>query len=105
MAVRNQLQDLVWKNHVTRFRSKQISQAAYCRAENLNKNTFGYWLKKITSQETETKLVEITPDPGKKQDPDKYVDIILGTNIKVRVTDTTDQALLLKTIRLLENSL
>jgi hypothetical protein len=56
-----------WKNHIERWRSSGLSQAAYCRQQGLNANTFAGHLRDVRLHESAPSPalipVEIQPAP------------------------------------------
>ena len=44
-----------WQQHIQNWKSSDLSQKAYCDANNLKQNQFWYWSKKINEQASSTK--------------------------------------------------
>ncbi len=39
-----------WENHIEKWEASGLSQAAYCRKNNLRSRGFGYWKRKLEKQ-------------------------------------------------------
>ena len=48
-----------WKEHLSNWKTSDISQAAYCRKHGLSIKTFGRWKNKLSS--TKSSFVEVVP--------------------------------------------
>jgi len=80
-----------WQRHVDQCQREGISQAAYCRQHDIVVHRFGYWHRKLSPGQSANWLpVEI------KQTPKAIaaIDLVLGSDRIVRVTEGFDSTLL-----------
>ena len=51
-----------WQEQIQGWKQSGISQAGYCRSQNLNLKTFSYWRRKLRQGEMPVKLVQVQAD-------------------------------------------
>lgn len=80
-----------WQRHVDRCRHEGTSQAAYCRQHGLVLHQFGYWHRKLATQQTARWLpVEIE----ESAEVFSTIDLVLGRDRVVRLSEGFNAALL-----------
>ena len=48
-----------WKQHLILWQDSGLSQAEYCRRNNLNKHQWGYWKKRYVKTEATTEFIPL----------------------------------------------
>lgn len=102
MAKRRGLEerDKFWEGHLRQWKSSGLSQAEYCRENELNSKTFGYWKRKKKFAGDALCLVEI---PVQRQPIVSYcstpVRLMVGSRYRIEVeknfdTEALDQLIL-----------
>lgn len=91
-----------WEGHLREWMSSGLSQAQYCRENNLSSKTFGYWKRKKKAAGESVHLVEI---PVQRQpavvfpSPSTPVRLIVGKLYRIEIeknfdTEALDQLIL-----------
>jgi hypothetical protein len=90
-----------WRQHVDQYHREGIGQAAYCRQHDLVVHRFGYWYRKLSSGQSSSWLpVEIK----QTQKAVTAIDLVLGSDRIVRVTEGFDARLLKQIIATVEST-
>jgi hypothetical protein len=48
-----------WKQHLNLWQDSDLSQAEYCRQNNLDKNQWGYWKQRFVKTESSTEFIAL----------------------------------------------
>jgi hypothetical protein len=93
-----------WREHVQRQRSSGLTMSAYCRSQNLSRDTFIYWhrkLKKLVSAAsgTEFALVPVQRDNAKEH---AVLGLIVGERFRIEVNGDFSAPVLTKLVLTLE---
>lgn len=89
-----------WTSHVQSWERSSLSQADYCRQNNLNKNRFSSWKRKFSSSIVNNHFIEI---PKKALIPvmSDSIDIIINDCIKIKLTSNFNIELLQSVLKAL----
>lgn len=49
-----------WQAHIDQWSKSDVSQKAYCQANDLSVATFGYWRKKLSTKKPSSNLIPMT---------------------------------------------
>ena len=82
MNIRNTKLKNQWENHIHQWSQSEKSQTDYCNENNLAIKSFGYWKRKLSKQ-PDTKFIEITKKPGRKNPP-TFIELITPDGMVVR---------------------
>ena len=95
----------IWANRIEEFKTKNLSQKAWCEEQGLNVNTFRYWLKKLEgtavahsdnfSDGFELASVSIMKD---SHCPEVTLEV---KDVKLSITEDYDEMLLIKLLKTL----
>ncbi len=91
-----------WKNHVELQKSNDLSRADYCRQNNLNYHSFGYWLKKWPPYERQesSRLIAIKIKPDSEvQTQATLCTLTLNNGRCLKIHDLQSLALILEKLR------
>lgn len=94
-----------WKNHVQQWQQSNLSQAEYCRHNNLSIKTFGYRKRRIlgSSEESQSFLpVTIHAEPVRAFEPETSLRLLLQNGLKIEVAGDFNPCTLQKLIRVAE---
>lgn len=94
-----------WKIHVENWEQTNLTQAEYCRRNNLSIKTFGYHKRKIlgVSKEIQSFLpVAIQADPVRAIEPEPSLRLLLQNGLKIEVEGDFNPGTLQKLIRAVE---
>lgn len=94
-----------WENHIHKWQQSNLSQAEYCRYNNLPIKTFGYRKRQITgvSKENHSFIpVTIQAEPVRSFDPESPLRLLLQNGLKIEVAGDFNPRTLQKLIRTVE---
>ena len=86
-----------WEQHVVTWKGSKLSQAEYCRLNNLDKNLLSKWKRKILFKEDKQDLVEIPMNNSL----DSFIDIIVNDSLKIKVDANFDPDILVKVLKVI----
>lgn len=96
-----------WKNHIQKWHQSDLSQAEYCRRNNLSIKTFGYRKRQIigVSKEDQSFIpVAIHAEPTRCFESEKPLQILLENGLKIEVSGDFNPRILQKLIRVAEEA-
>ena len=74
------------EKHITGWEQSGISQAEYCRQNEIPLSTFGNWKSKVSKKsQKETPFVEVR---GDFQDQNEYFELLLDDGLTLRIRET-----------------
>lgn len=91
----------LWKRHIESWRQSELSQRKYCLDNNLNKNTFGYWVQRLKSLGKDNDLVEVNI----KNPLSDSIELTIDDFVKIKVKEGFNPILLKKIIAVFGNQL
>lgn len=71
-----------WRKIVTRFAKSTLDQREFCLQENINRNSFDRWQKRLTKSER-SDFIDVTPT--RESSPSWAVEVVLADGTIVRV--------------------
>jgi hypothetical protein len=89
-----------WNAHVQSWNKSDLSQADYCRQNNLNKNRFNNWKKKFLNPETNNHFIKIPKKALIPTAPDS-IDLIINDCVKIKLTPNFNTVLLKSVLKAL----
>ena len=90
-----------WEEHMRRWRSSGISQAAYCRRNALKLSTFQYWKKRLREMAPAVTLVQVPISNGLNSQPSRELTLLLGGHYKVEIGDNFNPTTLARLVDIL----
>jgi len=88
-----------WQHHVEKRATSGLTQAAYCRQQGLVLTQFGYWHRKLSSDQAGSWLpVEVSTETISSS-----MDLVLSGNRCLRIPSDFDQSLLKQIILTVES--
>jgi hypothetical protein len=92
-----------WELHHRYWNSSGLSQAEYCRENKLSLKTFGYWKRKLKTESTPVRLVEV---PALSLKPtfssSNPIRLMVGSHYRIEIEKEFDGKLLDQLLRFLE---
>jgi len=93
-----------WKGQIADWVKAETTQAGYCRQNNLNLSTFGYWKRKFTTPSPagfiELRMKEEIPHVSDSVSPIK---LLMGDNLAIEVPDRFNPDLLTSLVLVLRD--
>ena len=89
-----------WKNHLNIWKKRKISQAKYCKQNNLNQNMFSKWKRILSTDKEKLSLVELPLTAIKHETLCSEIELIINESIKIRLDDNFNQELLKKILKI-----
>jgi hypothetical protein len=83
-----------WNKHLTSWGKSKLSQAQYCRQNNLNPNMFSKWKRLLSAKNDQLLLTEVPVDKIINESSNSGIELIINESIKVRVVDNFNKELL-----------
>lgn len=81
---------LLWEEHMKQWQSSGLTQAQYCRRNELKLSTFHYWRKRLKEKATAVTLVQVPVgfnSNGRWCRPCQELTLVLGDRYKVEIGD------------------
>lgn len=72
-----------WKGHLDTWRGSGLTQAAYCRQQDLSLARFGYWRRVLDKAVVSSALVPIVV--GEASTPDEAIEVQLPNGLQARL--------------------
>ena len=91
-----------WKQHLNLWQGSGLSQAEYCRQNNLNKNQWGYWKKRYVQTESTTEFISLPMSQNFVLSGHSPVKLIINDQYRIELDrgfDPTTLKLVLATIQ------
>ena len=88
-----------WKNHYKLWEESSLSQAEYCRQNNLNKQLFSKWKNKISNNSENMKLVEIPISNLAIETLGNEMELIINDSVKIKLNINYNEELLQKILK------
>lgn len=93
--------DVEWKERIEEQKQSGKSQSAWCRENNINIKTFGYWNRKLKNQKSNDKRSEISWVPVNIETPKiSKLNIRIGTAV-IEIEKGFDESLLSDVVKVL----
>jgi hypothetical protein len=89
---------LQWEEHMRQWRSSDLTQAEYCRRNELKWSTFHYWRKRLQETATTVTLVEVPVSNGLGCQSCQQLTLVLGDHYKVEIGDNFNPSTLVKLV-------
>ena len=93
-----------FEGHVRRWRSSGLSQAEYCRRNDLKWSTFHYWRKRLATSSAAVTLVQVPMGFNSNRSdcqPCQELTLVLGDRYKVEVGDNFNPSTLARLVNTL----
>ncbi|MHC4215300.1 MAG: IS66 family insertion sequence element accessory protein TnpA [Planctomycetota bacterium] len=84
--------------HIRRWRDSRLTQAEYCRRNELKWSTFHYWRKRLQDKPTAVTLVEVPVRKNLSCQPCHELTLILGDRYRVEIGDDFNPSTLAKLV-------
>ncbi len=91
-----------WEGHMTRWRDSGLTQAEYCRRNELKWSKFHYWRKRLKDKPTAVTLVQVPVSNNLSCQPGQELTLILGSRYRVEIGDNFNPSTLAKLVDTLE---
>ena len=94
-----------WKSHIEAWLQSNLSQAEYCRRQNLPLKSFRYRKRRLSSLQKQNQSfvpVKIQTDPVITSDLEPALRLVLHNGVKIEVADNFNSCTLQKLIRTVE---
>jgi hypothetical protein len=91
-----------FEEHMRRWRSSGLSQAEYCRRNELKWSTFHYWRKRIQDSATAVSLVQVPISQNMSCHTGQELTLNLGDRYRVEIGDNFNPTTLAKLVDTLE---
>lgn len=88
----------LWRKHIINWRESDLSQAEYCRRNELSAKSFTYWLGRIRKNPEPVCFVRV---PIKPQTPDGPLSLIFGDDCRLEICDGFNPVTLENAVRVL----
>jgi len=89
---------LQFQEHIRQWRSSGMTQAEYCRRNELKWSTFHYWRKRLQEKATAVTLVQVPVSKNLSFQPGQELTLILGDRYKVEIGDDFKPSTLAKLV-------
>ncbi len=87
-----------FQEHVRRWQDSGLSQAEYCRRNELKWSRFHYWRKRLQETATAVTLVQVPVTNGLGCQPCQELTLVLGDRFKVEIGDEFNPSTLAKLV-------
>ena len=87
-----------WEEHMRRWRSSGVTQAEYCRRNELKLSTFYYWRKRLRETATAVTLVQVPVTNGLDSQSNQELTLLLGDYYKVEIGDNFNPSTLARLV-------
>jgi len=90
-----------FEEHVRRWRSSGLTQAEYCRRNDLKWSTFNYWRKRLATSAAAVTLVQVPVGfnrNGSGYQPCQELTLVLGDRYKVEIGDNFNPSTLARLV-------
>jgi len=87
-----------FKEHMRRWRNSGLTQAEYCRRNELKWSTFHYWRKRLQDSATAVTLVRVPVSKNLGRQPCQELTLVLGDRYKVEIGDNFNAATLARLV-------
>ena len=91
-----------FEEHIRRWRSSGLTQAEYCRRNELKWSTFHYWRKRLQDTATAVTLVQVPVSNNLSCQANQELILILGDRYRVEIGDNFNPSTLAKLVDTLE---
>lgn len=88
-----------WKNHLSYWKQSKLSQAEYCRQNNLNKCLFSKWKIKLFNEKENKPFIEIPIENFTKESSKNGIELVINDSIKVMLDKNYNEELLIKLLK------
>jgi hypothetical protein len=85
--------------HVDNWKKSGLSMSEYCRQNNLSLASLSDWKRSILRKSTQFKSVQPLSQQASLTKFENVVEIIVGTNIKMRIQHVTDASLVINIVK------
>lgn len=89
-----------WRKHIINWRKSDLSQAEYCRRNELSAKSFTYWLGRIRKNPEPVCFVQV---PIKPQTSDEPLSLIFGVDYRLEIRDGFNPVTLENAVRVLRD--
>lgn len=90
-----------WGDHLHTWRKSGLTQAEYCRRNQLSTKCFTYWKSKTQRPDPPIKLVSLPVRPVMENRPSAELVVVLGNRYRVEVDDGFNPGTLEKVVQVL----
>ena len=91
----------VWEEHMKQWQSSGLTQAEYCRCNELKLSAFYYWRKRLKEKANAVTLVQVPvgfSGDGRGCRPCQELSLVLGDRYKVEIGDDFNPSTLAKLV-------
>ncbi len=92
---------LHWQHHLLAWKKSGLTQAEYCRRNQLSIKCFTYWKSKTEKPDPSIKLVPVPVSPARWPKPSAELAFVLGDRYRVEVGDGFNPETFEKLVRVL----
>ena len=90
---------MYWQTHIEQWSQTDLSQAAYCRNNNLKIKSFTYFKSRLNKKNLPVQFVQI---PIKQLQTPSFLKLNLGSNFQIEIPDGFSQSTLTQVLQVLE---
>lgn len=91
-----------WEKHIELWQSSSLTQAEYCRQNNLNSKSFGYWKRRSKEFTEEVRFVPVTLDSPVATNPGSPLKVAVDGRYCIEVPDGFSPETLKKVLCVME---
>ena len=92
--------EIFWEEHIKRWNKRGVSQAKYCKENNLNKNLFSKWKNKIIPKDI-VKANEFVELKVSEMSKESEIEVIVKDIFKLRLKSGFDKELVKEVIEVI----
>jgi hypothetical protein len=91
-----------WRKHIEQWQGSSLTQAEYCRRNNLKTRTFTYWKRRLKAATNEIRFVPVPIEPPRLEKPNPRIKISVNDHYRIEVPDGFNPDTLEQILRVLE---
>jgi len=89
---------IYWQNHIEQWSQSGLSQAAYCRKNNLNLKSFNYFKSRLKKKNLPVQFVQV---PIEQSQTPSFLKLNLGSSFQLEIPDGFSQNTLTEVLQVL----
>lgn len=91
-----------WRKHIEQWQGSSLTQAEYCRRNNLKTRSFTYWKRRLKTVPSEIRFVPVAIELPRREKPNPLIKVAVNDRYCLEVPDGFTPDTLKQILRVLE---